>query len=434
MERTEAPVEEAVNNIPAEPSAEVLDDALERVNQEGGVAAHANRYGGDITRCPFLNSMGAAGIELARQMEQAEPAPERGKTIAELLAERKQQQEALAEPAAIAVPPAKPESVPRQAEYAPLPVIVPEERVDMAVEQLAEALEAPNNELPAPTLLTEHEAVVPTLQEMPLSHDMPQTPPMQTDAPSRRTTATPRIIIQPPLSVHERPTAPYEEPGPVIVDAVVPQQHEETFAELFDDEEVVVRASVTLTEQEVPFDDEDHPAQVVAPAAVIAPNYEMPLLSPIEETIEKPLELPPPPVTAILHEIQTVLAELQPVMAENGAVPDNPVVVLTELCREYMEALDVPVTPALLQKIVAELLAMAPQSDVLEELPMSEQDQHLYWRGTHERKQSALAHVHAVIVNLAHQQAAAYSNAARYMLHVLMHPKTARGFAAPAFS
>lgn len=58
---------------------------------EGGITEHKNRYGDNPLDCPFLNSMGAAGIKLAEQLEVAQHDPNRGKTIGEILAERAQQ-------------------------------------------------------------------------------------------------------------------------------------------------------------------------------------------------------------------------------------------------------------------------------------------------------------------------------------------------------
>ena len=65
-----------------------LDQALVEIEVDGGFDAHKNRYGSDPSKCPYIASMGAAGIKLVERIQQAQEDPKRGKTIAQLLAEK----------------------------------------------------------------------------------------------------------------------------------------------------------------------------------------------------------------------------------------------------------------------------------------------------------------------------------------------------------
>jgi hypothetical protein len=68
----------------------VPEAAVKALQAEGGVGAHVNRYSGrDPSECPMLGSMGRAGVELAARLEVSVQNPNRGKTMGELLAERR---------------------------------------------------------------------------------------------------------------------------------------------------------------------------------------------------------------------------------------------------------------------------------------------------------------------------------------------------------
>ncbi len=57
----------------------------------GNISSLVERYGNDLTQCPYLKSMGAAGVELVQRLAQAEQAPDRGPTIRELMAASKKE-------------------------------------------------------------------------------------------------------------------------------------------------------------------------------------------------------------------------------------------------------------------------------------------------------------------------------------------------------
>ena len=69
-----------------------LEQATNALQAQGGLEQHTNRYGADPSQCPFLASMGAAGIELAAQLEASKNDPHRGPTLAELWAAEEAQQ------------------------------------------------------------------------------------------------------------------------------------------------------------------------------------------------------------------------------------------------------------------------------------------------------------------------------------------------------
>ncbi|MDZ7744597.1 MAG: hypothetical protein U5K77_02430 [Candidatus Saccharibacteria bacterium] len=73
-------------------SVQYFDEAAATIQKEGGIEAHKNRYGGDPSKCPFIGPMGAAGLKLAESIQNEERNPDRGKTIGEILAEKRQEQ------------------------------------------------------------------------------------------------------------------------------------------------------------------------------------------------------------------------------------------------------------------------------------------------------------------------------------------------------
>lgn len=77
--------------VVAESSLQVLDDAVAKIEEQGGIEAHKNRYGGDISKCPFLGSMGKAGIELVNNLAGAKKntSETQGRTLAQILAEKR---------------------------------------------------------------------------------------------------------------------------------------------------------------------------------------------------------------------------------------------------------------------------------------------------------------------------------------------------------
>ncbi len=73
---------------------QVIDTAkFDAVPEHGSNMANlAERYGKEgVAECPYLKSMGAAGLELVQRLSQAEKSPDRGPTIRELMAASKKQ-------------------------------------------------------------------------------------------------------------------------------------------------------------------------------------------------------------------------------------------------------------------------------------------------------------------------------------------------------
>lgn len=71
------------------PDSISLEQTAAFLEDQGGIVGHAERYGGNWQNCPFIAPMGEAGLKLVEQLEQRQQNPQE-KTIAELLAERRQ--------------------------------------------------------------------------------------------------------------------------------------------------------------------------------------------------------------------------------------------------------------------------------------------------------------------------------------------------------
>ena len=82
-------LKEAPNQELALPEIDI--EAFEAVPEHGGnMQALIERFGNDLSNCPFINSLGDAGIKLAHKMAEAEKNPEKGLTLREILEAKRQ--------------------------------------------------------------------------------------------------------------------------------------------------------------------------------------------------------------------------------------------------------------------------------------------------------------------------------------------------------
>ncbi|CAN5132219.1 hypothetical protein BH09PAT3_BH09PAT3_3520 [soil metagenome] len=73
--------------VTSDEAAFAVEQAMQQLQPEGGLSGHVNRYEGDMSKCPFLNSLGAAGIELGQRLQaEAEEADEPELSFADLFA------------------------------------------------------------------------------------------------------------------------------------------------------------------------------------------------------------------------------------------------------------------------------------------------------------------------------------------------------------
>ncbi len=61
---------------------------------DGNIQKLIERYGDNPGTCPYIKSMGAAGVELVQKLAAAECNPERGPTMRELMEAKKKQSQA----------------------------------------------------------------------------------------------------------------------------------------------------------------------------------------------------------------------------------------------------------------------------------------------------------------------------------------------------
>ncbi len=76
---------------PSEATTPNMDEAIKKLEADGGIDAHKNRYGPNGGTCPFLSTMGKAGLDLVESLEKvkATPTPAEGKSLEELVAEKR---------------------------------------------------------------------------------------------------------------------------------------------------------------------------------------------------------------------------------------------------------------------------------------------------------------------------------------------------------
>lgn len=85
------------NQAELELSSKLAAEASAVIEEQGGLSVHEQQYKGrDPSECPFLSSMGAAGIKLYEKMQAAESNPSSGpgKSLAERLAEKQAKKQA----------------------------------------------------------------------------------------------------------------------------------------------------------------------------------------------------------------------------------------------------------------------------------------------------------------------------------------------------
>ena len=109
-------VEASVDNQHAtvEAATPTTDQAHELIKDMGGLEAHKNKYGGDVSKCPFLNSLGEAGLKMFEALSAEPPTVENKKTIAEIMAEKRQQKQHILAESSAKIPDEKPEQVSTQ--------------------------------------------------------------------------------------------------------------------------------------------------------------------------------------------------------------------------------------------------------------------------------------------------------------------------------
>ena len=91
--------QEELENLDSLEASDLISAVLETVPEhQGGISALIERYGDDPTKCPFLNSMGAKGMELYQRAKEHEAIPDRGPTMRELLEAKRQKSEQPAQP------------------------------------------------------------------------------------------------------------------------------------------------------------------------------------------------------------------------------------------------------------------------------------------------------------------------------------------------
>lgn len=70
----------------------VLKQAEAILESQGGLDAHKNKYGGDITKCPFAGQLGAIGLKMVDKAEAGKQNSGPGKTLKQLVAEKRQRE------------------------------------------------------------------------------------------------------------------------------------------------------------------------------------------------------------------------------------------------------------------------------------------------------------------------------------------------------
>jgi hypothetical protein len=214
--------------VAADVSAGDLATAEARLAEQGGIEGHMNRYSGDISKCPYLGSMGAAGIKLAERMRESAASEKRGPTMAEILAAKKAKRAAEAETAAVRPEPA-------------------------AIEK-AETAAHPKAETATP------EQPRPVVRERPEAAAASAAQPVRTEKAAEPAKPEP-VIVEAVLEKPRTVTAEVQPEAPVV--ANVPPVHE------------AVAAEQTETARPVVADVEAGPAEPAAPFTAEIPLREI---------------------------------------------------------------------------------------------------------------------------------------------------------------